>query len=86
MESPRSYKIADWCAMRGYSRVYFYKLRKHGDAPDVIGVGRAQRITDEADARWLKRQETKAKSKETKDKAERLSQKAKDKAAKRKAG
>jgi hypothetical protein len=40
--------------MRGYSRPYFYTLRKTGDAPDLIGTGKGQRITDAADARWLK--------------------------------
>ena len=57
----RSFTIIEWCAMRGYSRVYFYTLKKTGDAPDVIGTGKAQRITDQADARWIKLQEAKAK-------------------------
>ena len=46
---------------RGYSRGYFYKLRYEGNAPDVIGTDKATRITDAADARWLKKQEAKAK-------------------------
>ena len=46
--------------MRGYSRMYFYTLKKNGDAPDLIGEGKGQRITEQADARWLKRQEAKA--------------------------
>jgi hypothetical protein len=54
----RSYTVAQWCEMRGYSRPYFYTLRKEGNAPDVIGQGKAQRITDQADARWVKRQES----------------------------
>jgi hypothetical protein len=53
----RSYTVSQWCAMRGYSRPYFYTLRRDGNAPEVIGTGKAQRITDAADARWLKRQE-----------------------------
>jgi hypothetical protein len=57
----RSYTINEWCARRGYSRPFFYTLRKTGDAPDVIGEGKAQRITDAADGRWLKKQEQKAK-------------------------
>ncbi len=57
----RSFTINQWCEMRGYSRMYFYKLRKTGDAPDVIGSDKAQRITDAADARWIKRMEQKAK-------------------------
>jgi hypothetical protein len=57
----RSYTITEWCEMRGYSRVYFYTLKKLDNAPDVIGTGKGQRITDDADARWIKRQEAKAK-------------------------
>jgi predicted DNA-binding transcriptional regulator AlpA len=57
----RSFKINEWCEMRGYSRPYFYKLRNEGYAPEVIGEGKAQRITDAADARWVKRMEQKAK-------------------------
>jgi hypothetical protein len=64
----RSFTINEWCAMRRYSRVYFYKMRRKGDAPDVIGEGKAQRITDSADARWLKRQEQKAKRRGVKNK------------------
>jgi hypothetical protein len=60
----RSFTIIEWCAMRGYSRPFFYVMRKNGDAPDVIGVDKGQRITAEADARWLKRQEAKARSSE----------------------
>jgi predicted DNA-binding transcriptional regulator AlpA len=56
----RSFTIIEWCAMRGYSRGFFYRLRERGDAPETIGVGKAQRVSDEADARWLKRQEAKA--------------------------
>lgn len=57
----RSFTVGEWTAMRGYSRVYFYTLKKTGDAPETIGVGKAQRITDAADARWLRKQEQKAK-------------------------
>ena len=57
----RSFTVNQWCARWQYSRPYFYTLRKTGDAPDVIGKGKAQRITDVAEARWLKRQEAKAK-------------------------
>ena len=57
----RSFTINQWCEMRGYSRGYFYKLRYEGNAPDVIGTDKATRITDAADARWLKKQEAKAK-------------------------
>jgi hypothetical protein len=61
LPAKRSFTIGEWCAMRGYSRPYFYTLRREGNAPDLIGSGKAQRITDAADARWIKRQEQKAK-------------------------
>jgi hypothetical protein len=57
----RSWTVLEWCAMRGYSRPFFYTLKKNRNAPDVIGEGKAQRITDDADARWIKRQEAQAK-------------------------
>jgi hypothetical protein len=56
----RSFTVSEWTAMRGYSRVFFYTLKKRGDAPDTIGRGKAQRVTIEADARWLRKQEQKA--------------------------
>jgi hypothetical protein len=58
----RSFTITEWTAMRGYSRVFFYKLRERGDAPLTIGTGKAQRISAEEDQRWLKRQEAKARA------------------------
>jgi predicted DNA-binding transcriptional regulator AlpA len=61
LPAKRSFTIGEWCAMRGYSRPFFYTLLKRKEAPDLIGKGKAQRITDTADARWLKRQEAKAK-------------------------
>lgn len=60
LPAKRSFTVGEWCAMRGYSRPFFYKLRRTGDAPNVIGAGKAQRITEQADARWLNRQEAKA--------------------------
>jgi predicted DNA-binding transcriptional regulator AlpA len=57
----RAFTINGWCARWGYSRPHFYKLRKLGQAPEVIGEGKAQRISLESEARWLKRQEAKAK-------------------------
>lgn len=57
----RGFTINQFCARWQISRPYFYTLRKLGDAPDVIGEGKAQRITAEAEARWVKKQEQKAK-------------------------
>jgi hypothetical protein len=56
----RGFTIGQFCERWGFSRPHFYKLRKTGDAPDVIGTGKGQRITDVAEERWRKRQEAKA--------------------------
>jgi hypothetical protein len=56
-----SYTIQEWCALRRYSRPYFYILRERGLAPDVIGEGKAQRITAKADLAWQRMMEAKAK-------------------------
>jgi hypothetical protein len=55
-----SFRINEWLALRKYSRAEWYRLKARGDAPDVIGEGRMQRITPDADARWLRNQERKA--------------------------
>ena len=60
MTSP-SFTINEWCALRKYSRAHWYRLQARGEGPDTVGEGRATRITPDADARWLKRQERKAK-------------------------
>jgi hypothetical protein len=57
----RSWTILEWCAMRGYARAYFYTLRREKNAPATIGEGKAQRITDDADRDWQRKQEQKAK-------------------------
>jgi predicted DNA-binding transcriptional regulator AlpA len=56
----RGFTIRQFCERWGFSRPHFYQLRKTGDAPDVLGTGKGQRISDAAEARWLKRQEAKA--------------------------
>jgi len=63
-DNQRGFTIIEFCARWGYSRPHFYRLRKTGDAPDVIGTGKGQRISDQAEARWLKRQERKAKDRQ----------------------
>jgi predicted DNA-binding transcriptional regulator AlpA len=57
----RAFTINGWCARWGYSRPHFYALRRDGNAPEVIGTGKAQRISLEAEARWLRKQERLAK-------------------------
>ena len=61
-----SYAINEWCALRRYSRAEFYRMQFRGDGPDTIGKGRMRRVTPNADARWLKAQERKAKAEQTK--------------------
>jgi hypothetical protein len=56
-----SYTLNEWLRLRRYSRAHWYRMRPE-DRPDVIGEGRTQRITAEADARWEKQQELKAKT------------------------
>jgi hypothetical protein len=61
-QQKRGFTISEFCERWGWSRPYFYAMRRAGDAPDVIGEGKGQRISDVAEARWLKRQEAKAKA------------------------
>jgi hypothetical protein len=55
-----SYTLNEWLALRKYSRAHWYRMPVE-DRPELIGKGHAQRITAQADARWEKRQERKAK-------------------------
>jgi len=55
-----SYRLNEWLALRKYSRAEWYRWSAE-DRPEIIGKGRLQRITPQADKRWLKRQERKAK-------------------------
>jgi predicted DNA-binding transcriptional regulator AlpA len=53
----RSYSIDDWCKLHGLSRAFFYKLASQGEAPETFKVGRCTRITEEANAAWLRARE-----------------------------
>ena len=55
-----SYRLNEWLALRKYSRAEFHRWPVE-ERPEIIGKGRLQRITPQADERWLKRQERKAK-------------------------
>ena len=57
-----SYTINQWCELRKYSRAEWYRMRARGDGPDTIGTGRMTRVTPAADARWLRKQERKART------------------------
>jgi hypothetical protein len=56
-----SYTLNEWLALRRYSRAQWYRMSRE-DKPELIGEGRMQRITSQADERWLERQERKAKA------------------------
>ena len=58
--TPLSYTLNEWLALRKYSRAHWYRMPPQ-DRPELIGEGRTQRITAQADERWQKRQERKAK-------------------------
>jgi hypothetical protein len=57
-----SYTLNEWLALRKYSRAEWYRMKARGDGPLTIGEGRRQRITPNEDARWLRKQERKAKA------------------------
>jgi len=56
-----SYTINEWLKLRRYSRAEWYRMKARSDTPDVIGEGRMQRITPDADMRWLRKQQRKSK-------------------------
>ncbi|MCJ2021188.1 helix-turn-helix domain-containing protein [Methylobacterium sp. E-065] len=46
--------IAEWCALRKISRPTFYNLIKRGTAPRTMRIGRAVRISEDADLEWVR--------------------------------
>jgi predicted DNA-binding transcriptional regulator AlpA len=52
-----SMTIQKWCASHGFSRGFFYILKKRNEAPATIKVGRAVRITERANREWLAERE-----------------------------
>jgi hypothetical protein len=50
-----SRSIKEWCEYRRYSYAAFYNMKRRGVAPKVLRLpGAPPRITNEADAEWLK--------------------------------
>jgi hypothetical protein len=49
-----SFTIPEWCHFRKVSPSMYYKLRSKKKAPRTIAVGRHQTITAEADAAWVR--------------------------------
>ena len=62
MISQQSYTINEWLKLRRYSRPHWYRMPPE-DKPDVIGEGKAQRITKKADEEWEARQIAKGRAK-----------------------
>jgi len=50
--------IEQWCESHGFSRSFFYVLKKRGKAPRTMSVGTCVRISDEADVEWVRARET----------------------------
>ncbi|WP_408088038.1 transcriptional regulator [Rhodoplanes sp. SY1] len=55
-----SQSIEDWCKAHGFSRAFYYKLKAQGLAPRELRVGRAVRISFEADREWVQAREAAA--------------------------
>jgi hypothetical protein len=49
--------IQQWCDSHGFSRGFFYILKKRDLAPRTFNAGAAVRISDEADAEWTRARE-----------------------------
>jgi predicted DNA-binding transcriptional regulator AlpA len=48
-----SFSIDSWCLSHGFSRAFYYKLAKRGQAPRTFKIGAAVRISAAAAAEWL---------------------------------
>jgi hypothetical protein len=55
-----SFTLPEWLAYRRVSRAGWYRLKAADNAPETYGTGRMQRITTNADRRWLKKQQQRA--------------------------
>ena len=49
---PRS--VDAFCERQGICRASFYNLVKRGEAPNVIRIGVAVRITEESETEWMR--------------------------------
>lgn len=48
----RAFSIAQFCQAYGISRASFYNLKKSGNAPAILNVGRRKLITTSASEAW----------------------------------
>jgi hypothetical protein len=52
-----SFTINEFCERHGFSRSFWYKLKRLGLTPDVTLLNKMQRITPDAERRWLAERE-----------------------------
>lgn len=56
------YTVQDVCKKVQISESMFYKLRKSGRGPDVIKIGRSNRISEDDLKKWISSMESDGKS------------------------
>jgi predicted DNA-binding transcriptional regulator AlpA len=54
MEPGLTFTAAEFCRLARISRAGFYKLRKHGDGPRVIQLGRRVYVSQESAREWIR--------------------------------
>jgi hypothetical protein len=54
--------IDEWCKSHGFSRGFYYILKKQKKAPRTMEIGAARRISEEADAEWTRAREAESES------------------------
>ena len=52
-----AYSVAEFCRAHGVSRAFFYVLRKRGEGPTVMKVGKRTLVSEEAAQDWRRRLE-----------------------------
>jgi hypothetical protein len=57
-----SFTLPEWLQYRRVSRAGWYRLKAANNAPETYGTGRMQRITSDADRRWVQKQRRLAKA------------------------
>lgn len=51
-EDGPAFTIPDFCAFYGFSRVFYYAMKKNGDGPEETRIGRTVRILHAARKKW----------------------------------
>ena len=49
--------IPEFSKRHKFSRQHFYNMEARGEAPRTIAAGRSRRISDEAEAEWVRERE-----------------------------